>query len=430
MAAADRAARARRRRCARPFRRRRPPGRAAADPAAAPRTDRRSADGAPGHRRLRALAPDAAIDLVVGSWNGDARRAPIPAVDASGNARRALARARGRRAGTCLAASRGAAVARAPATIWPSTSSRTSAATCSPPASGAAWTAGYRSGGGGALLDVALDYDHARAHHRQRTAARVGRARRTRAGAADAAGWAIADGLRRSSRTRLRRARRDALAAATREDRWSACTSAAGARSSSGSRNGSRRSRAGWSRSLGATIVLTGSAADRSLDRHRERRRCRRHASSTSSGDVDLLTLAALLERLDLLVTGDTGPMHLAGAVGTPIVAVFGPSDPARYAPRGPLTASCASTSLQPVQPDPPARPRAASATRPTVWLSVAATASSPPRWPSSSRGGAPPSTPTPRPHDGRGTRRSGHRSSKRHRPAPRAAARLPRRGR
>ncbi|HET7217361.1 MAG TPA: glycosyltransferase family 9 protein, partial [Vicinamibacterales bacterium] len=36
-------------------------------------------------------------------------------------------------------------------------------------------------------------------------------------------------------------------------------------------------------------------------------------------------------------VTGDTGPMHLASAVGTPVVAVFGPSDPARYAPRGPL---------------------------------------------------------------------------------------------
>jgi len=48
-----------------------------------------------------------------------------------------------------------------------------------------------------------------------------------------------------------------------------------------------------------------------------------------------LLTVAAVLERLDLFVTGDTGPMHLAHAVGTPIVAVFGPSDPARYAPRG-----------------------------------------------------------------------------------------------
>ena len=50
---------------------------------------------------------------------------------------------------------------------------------------------------------------------------------------------------------------------------------------------------------------------------------------------MDVVTVAAVLERLDLFVTGDTGPMHLAHAMGTPIVAVFGPSDPARYAPRG-----------------------------------------------------------------------------------------------
>jgi heptosyltransferase I len=36
------------------------------------------------------------------------------------------------------------------------------------------------------------------------------------------------------------------------------------------------------------------------------------------------------------LISGDTGPMHLASAVGTPVVAIFGPSDPARYAARGP----------------------------------------------------------------------------------------------
>jgi ADP-heptose:LPS heptosyltransferase len=53
------------------------------------------------------------------------------------------------------------------------------------------------------------------------------------------------------------------------------------------------------------------------------------------SDGAGLMTVAAVLQQLDLLVTGDTGPMHLAHAVGTPIVAVFGPSDPARYAPRG-----------------------------------------------------------------------------------------------
>ena len=49
--------------------------------------------------------------------------------------------------------------------------------------------------------------------------------------------------------------------------------------------------------------------------------------------DVDLIVLAAVLERLSLFITGDTGPMHLAAAVDTPVLAIFGPSLPTRYAP-------------------------------------------------------------------------------------------------
>jgi ADP-heptose:LPS heptosyltransferase len=48
---------------------------------------------------------------------------------------------------------------------------------------------------------------------------------------------------------------------------------------------------------------------------------------------LSLPTFAALIERLDVFVTGDTGPMHLSHAVGTPNVAIFGPSDPVRYGP-------------------------------------------------------------------------------------------------
>ena len=82
--------------------------------------------------------------------------------------------------------------------------------------------------------------------------------------------------------------------------------------------------------------MLTGRAgAIAPLDR-RVRARAAPLPGDRRLGRLDLLTLAAVLERLDLLVTGDTGPMHLAAAVGTPVVAVFGPSDPARYAPRGP----------------------------------------------------------------------------------------------
>lgn len=50
---------------------------------------------------------------------------------------------------------------------------------------------------------------------------------------------------------------------------------------------------------------------------------------------VDPLGMAALLEGLDVLVTNDSGPMHLAAAVGTPVVALFGPTNPRRTGPWG-----------------------------------------------------------------------------------------------
>ena len=49
-----------------------------------------------------------------------------------------------------------------------------------------------------------------------------------------------------------------------------------------------------------------------------------------------LRLLAAILRRSDLFVGADTGPMHLAWAVGCPVVALFGPTDPALNAPFGP----------------------------------------------------------------------------------------------
>jgi ADP-heptose:LPS heptosyltransferase len=46
-----------------------------------------------------------------------------------------------------------------------------------------------------------------------------------------------------------------------------------------------------------------------------------------------LTDLVALARAARLFVSGDTGPTHIAGAVGTPIVAVFGPTDPTRNGP-------------------------------------------------------------------------------------------------
>ena len=51
--------------------------------------------------------------------------------------------------------------------------------------------------------------------------------------------------------------------------------------------------------------------------------------------DLDLAGLAAVLAGLDVLVTNDSGPMHLAAALGVPCVALFGPTDRRRTAPAG-----------------------------------------------------------------------------------------------
>jgi len=51
------------------------------------------------------------------------------------------------------------------------------------------------------------------------------------------------------------------------------------------------------------------------------------------AGQTTIKQLAALLKRARLLVTNDSGPMHLAAAVGIPVVALFGPTDPVRTGP-------------------------------------------------------------------------------------------------
>jgi lipopolysaccharide heptosyltransferase I len=53
------------------------------------------------------------------------------------------------------------------------------------------------------------------------------------------------------------------------------------------------------------------------------------------AGRTTLKDLAALYERADALITTDTGPMHLAAAAGTPVVALFGPTAPWRTGPFG-----------------------------------------------------------------------------------------------
>jgi heptosyltransferase II len=51
------------------------------------------------------------------------------------------------------------------------------------------------------------------------------------------------------------------------------------------------------------------------------------------AGRLTLPELAAFLSRSDLLITNDSGPMHMAAALKTPVVALFGPEDPRHFQP-------------------------------------------------------------------------------------------------
>ncbi len=73
-------------------------------------------------------------------------------------------------------------------------------------------------------------------------------------------------------------------------------------------------------------VVLVGDADDTEVAR--EIRNIARENVIDLTGKTSLLQLAAVLERSSVLVTNDSGPMHMAAATGTPVVAIFGPTVP------------------------------------------------------------------------------------------------------
>jgi|SRR5579871_728002 lipopolysaccharide heptosyltransferase II len=80
-----------------------------------------------------------------------------------------------------------------------------------------------------------------------------------------------------------------------------------------------------------AQIVLTGSPQEEPAVRD-----VMRHMQSEPlnlAGLTSLGGLGAVIERLDLFISNDTGPAHLACAMETPSITIFGPADPRRWAP-------------------------------------------------------------------------------------------------
>jgi ADP-heptose:LPS heptosyltransferase len=282
----------------------------------------------PALAELRALAPGASIDLVVGSWNRDLAAAipyvdRVDVLDADWLSRPSVgglsplavaaraARWRGRRYDLAI-------------NFEPDIRTNVALAV-----TGSSRTAGFASGGGGSLLDVALDYD-AGAHSTDNAVALV-----RAIFATDPGGPVPAGGLRIPDSHRAEAA---TLLAPLGSGLKVGVHVSGGRAVKQWPEERFREVAERLIRDRCAGVVLTGAPEDgpqiamvrTSLPPDRV---------VDLSGGVSLLTTAAAIEQLDLFVTGDTGPMHLARAVSTPIVAVFGPSDPRRYGPRGPRDA-------------------------------------------------------------------------------------------
>ena len=56
-------------------------------------------------------------------------------------------------------------------------------------------------------------------------------------------------------------------------------------------------------------------------------------STAAVSPPTKIADLVSLVKAAAVMISGDTGPMHVAGAVGTPLVGIFGPTDPARNGP-------------------------------------------------------------------------------------------------
>ena len=270
---------------------------------------------------LRARAPEAEIHLVVGSWNERLARL-IPTVD---------------RIETLDARwlSRGGAGTPTRALLQQVTAWRTVeydlALNFEPDIrtnlllamSGAIRRWGFGSAGGGAFLTDPLDYDTT-AHTADNAVRLVTHALPgPRIGMTGPRGLRVPDEARRTVRARL----------GTHGPTLVGINPSGGRRVKQWPPERFAAVATRLAREREATVVVVGAPEDRALADAVMAAIPDDVPLVDTTGTLDLVHLAALCQELSLLVTGDTGPMHLAAAVGTPIVAVFGPSDPARYAP-------------------------------------------------------------------------------------------------
>jgi lipopolysaccharide heptosyltransferase II len=283
---------------------------------------------------LRRRLPDATIDLVVGSWNEAlARLLPVSRVEvldapwlARGAARGTLGHMLGR-----AASWRGR---RYDLAINLEGDIRSNLL---PWTAGAKRRVGFGIAGGGPLLTDVVPYDATR-HVAANLATLVERSLDLPAGsvpappsaaALDAARIVLPDRARASARASL-----EQLAGGRLPASLLALHTPGGRAIKQWPADRFADAAVRLAREMDAAVVLTGGPEDRAIVDEAAGRLAQANVRTLRlDAPSDLVILAGILAQCRLLLTGDTGPMHLAAAVGTPVVAVFGPSMPWRYAP-------------------------------------------------------------------------------------------------
>jgi heptosyltransferase-2 len=315
---------------------------------------------APGIAAVRHFAPDAEIDLIVGSWNASIARL-IPGIDrvetldaswlsrgsggggggagaSTTDAARGFQRAANM--GTLMAQARGWRTRGYDLAINFEGDIRSHLLVA---LSGATERAGFTMAGGGPLLTRRFEFDprqHTTANALRLvtdTFAALGVGDPPRPGHGERAGVrGLAGAPAGAPPFRLQLpalARERAAALLGREPRVIALHASGGRAIKQWPPERFAAAAARVAREYDATLVLTGSPGDRPIVDEVRAKLPDDVAIIDLTGELELPILGAVLERCLVFLTGDTGPMHLAAAVGTPTVAVFGPSDPARYAP-------------------------------------------------------------------------------------------------
>ncbi|MBP7055944.1 MAG: lipopolysaccharide heptosyltransferase II [Candidatus Omnitrophica bacterium] len=84
---------------------------------------------------------------------------------------------------------------------------------------------------------------------------------------------------------------------------------------------------------FGVKIVISGAEKDKALAE--DIKRLMKSKAVVVAGKISLRQLGALLQRASLVVSNDSGPMHMAVAVGAKVIAIFGPTSPGLTGPYG-----------------------------------------------------------------------------------------------